>query len=710
MKSDFHFHFYSRLGIMAIFLLLLFFVHQSIKNPVLTQADPVPEDSPIAIGDWVWSDILGWISLNCFNDFDGDGQLDNTCDDIDYGLNIVNVSGTNHIQGCAWAGTPLNIGGFCQGNGAACTIDANCGIAGPCQTVTLGWICFSDPGSTNAPANGIALSSTYLNALSTDQYASIVGLESLGDLLAWRLRFPIEEAVASPPAEINGCFNCYEQYQYACRTGGANCFCPGNVDSCVNLLCPPAEKEAFGICQAVNINYNCDNCLEYDYYNADTAVCSQTGADCSVTACEGENNICLQYQAGDMRGVIGGYDCIGCTIENYDNICGTSAYQGNLNHCQSCDSYFSRPGVMVDYKIYDTDNREISFRDRAYMCGWAYNQWQDDDYSLGWLQFSSRISTTTRPFIEVSDGSVYSRGDIFARYYPPYNRANASFLIESGGTIRNFISSSTLEGRYQGEMPSRPAIDFFSYLSQSGKYQNVLGTVDYRGLITPAYQSGGNAYNKYGSQVVRHNNPNTFSDQFNQVTNGKTIHFQGNLTTGGFSIKLGETGIILPQNASVVVVVEGDLTITSNIIYDPSTAVSNLKMIPSIVWVVRGDVYVHPEVSTIAGTFIILGAEDSTTCSGGLPQCSLDPYDADDASCGRFVSCNSNNPGQCANNSLTVNGNVLARRFELCRGFYDPANLQPSELFINDGRLQANPPFGFVDFSRMIPRFSETLQ
>ena len=697
MKSDFHFHFYSRLGIMAILLFVLFFVHQSIKNPVVTKADPINE---IELGDWAWSDILGWVSLNCANDFSGDGNLEDTCDDVDYGLKVAQISEANYIQGCAWAGTPLNIGGICETGGASCITDANCGANGPCQPITLGWLCFSDPGGTNAPVLGIPLSATYINALDSSASASIIGLEDSGVTDAWKLEFPIENEIIDPSYPINGCFNCYTEFIYKCNNGN---LC-GESDP--GYSCPQGD-----VCTVREINYNCDNCLEYFYYDEPASLCSQTGIDCSADpdVCSGGEDICVNYNTGDLQSVVGAYQCSDCVIENENNICGTNAYEANLNRCNSCDSVFSSPGLMVDHRSY-----QLEAGQRGYLCGWGYNDWAEDNYSLGWFQFGPRISTSTRPYIGVDSGSIYSKGEIFGRYYPPYNQGNASFLIESGGTISNFISSKTLAGQYQGELPHQSSIDFFSYFS-SGKYKNALGTIDYNGLITPAYireVSGINInYNKYESAIYSPENTTAFRNHFSAALNGKTIYYQNDLTIDdALQVRVGDFDASYSERASATIVVEGDLTINDNINYQQSGGggvpiISNLKQIPSLVWVVKGDVYIHPDVSDVAGTFVVLG--NGNPCSGGLPQCGIDHLAASDASCGRFVSCATTELSQCSVNQIKVSGSVLARRFELCRTYYDENNPQPAEFFINDGRLQVNPPFGFIDFSRVIPRFSE---
>lgn len=699
MKSDFHFHFYSRIGIVATLLFALFFIHQSIKTPVSTHADDTNE---IEINAWAWSDLAGWASLNCVNDFDADGTLDDTCASLNYGLNITNAgapNGSPHIQGCAWAGTPLNSGGRCSNTFNSCLDDLDC-PGGTCDPVTLGWICFSNPVGevTNAPVNGVPTSSTYINALDPTSYASILDLEPMA-AEGWKLGFPIADQI-SPYIDypVEGCFNCYEDYSYACSITGVACDPSGTP--CPDYGSPPQAQT----CGVNSINYNCDNCLEYQYYDTAISLCSQTGTDCTIggqVVCDDEgvpSNICMSYSPGDLEGVVGAYDCTDCTIEDYSNVCGFNANQANINRCDSCDSVWQTPGVMIDNR-----HNQVLVGGFGYLCGWAWNSWLDpagNDYGLGWFQFGPRINTSTRPYLSVENGSIYAKGDIFSRYYPPFGRTNASYLIESGGSISNFISSSTLNGLYQGEMPNRPAIDFLSLLP-SGKYKNALGTIDYKGLISTARISGLNHYNKYGSLIVT--DPADFENEFVGGGNGKVIYLSSDLTTGNFAIKSGVVGSIEPERGSITVVVDGNLTITDDIVYQNIATISNLKQIPSIVWVIKGDVYVDPVVSELVGTFVVLG--QGNNC-GSASACGLS-YPLADESCGQFVTCTGDST-ECAVNQLQVKGNVLAHQFELCRTYYDNVNFSPAEYFINDGRLQTNPPPGFLDFSKVVPRFNET--
>lgn len=78
---------------------------------------------------WAWSENIGWVSTNCLNDYDNDGQWENCCAGgtdcpegitpagIDYGLTYKTNDASidpNTLSGCAWS---ENVGWICFGKG-----------------------------------------------------------------------------------------------------------------------------------------------------------------------------------------------------------------------------------------------------------------------------------------------------------------------------------------------------------------------------------------------------------------------------------------------------------------------------------------------------------------------------------------------------------------------------------------------------------------
>ncbi|MFA6466781.1 MAG: hypothetical protein WCV71_02910 [Patescibacteria group bacterium] len=722
MKSDFHFHFYSRLVIMAVLAVSVILIQKSVRS------DAQISSYPYDVSGWAWAASAGWLSLNCYNDFITPGEYESRCSPS-YGLEVNQVGS---VLGCAWAGNALNNGGD-----------------------PLGWVCFSDQLLAQGPSFAVATSSVYLNALDPSTFASILNQENwkcaggvntgLGCLKAdeaidcplstcvftddgaWQLGFPIssqdikdtnplEPDLPSQSNPLEGCFNCYEEYTYACSIDANPCTSDSQCP--VIGVSPNQQTQTCSVVTA--IDYNCDNCLEYFYYlgkcgaggvgsgtpckNDDACispeVCEPISTcylnieqDCTNNAasCTGGPINCVPRDIGSLKKLIGAYNCSQCNIESYDNICGINAYQGNINSCAMCEDTFYTPGVMLDNKHFN-----LAAGETANLCGWGWNAWEDvsapgTTYGLGWFQFGPRVVTTTRPYLSVEGGNIYAKGNITGRYLPPFGHYNASYLIESSGSITNFISSSTLAGIYQGEFAYRPRINFLQFNTNDFKYSNALGSVDFAGLIGDF--SGGSHINKYGSEIISSPAGNI---SITEPLGGDVYYYSGSsaIPAGGAALEI-PAGTPLIPNASGIIIVEGNLTIDKNVVYETGASYSNLKNIPSLVWIVRGDLLIGPSVTNLAGTFIVLGVFGSTTCNPVV------------ATCGQINTCNTATPAECKNNPLTISGNVLAKYFNLGRTYINPSSKEPAEKFINDGHIQANPPPGLEDFGNVIPRFSE---
>lgn len=68
-------------------------------NPLKEETQAAPTDNTLG---WAWSENIGWISTNCYNDFNNDGLLENFCGGSNnYGINI--DSGTGLVTGYAWS-------------------------------------------------------------------------------------------------------------------------------------------------------------------------------------------------------------------------------------------------------------------------------------------------------------------------------------------------------------------------------------------------------------------------------------------------------------------------------------------------------------------------------------------------------------------------------------------------------------------------------
>ncbi len=300
---------------------------------------------------------------------------------------------------------------------------------------------------------------------------------------------------------------------------------------------------------------------------------------------------------------------------------------------------------------------------------------------LGWLAFNP--APIGSPAFVRGEGNVFSGGNIFSPVGPPINRFNAAYLLEATGDITNWFSQQAYLYSKRQQAPS-----FLKKgTQQPDVYTNVLGRLDYKGLVTDA----GGAKNKYGSDIV------TMSTCTTQPCAAETqLPASGSL---GDKVRYWPSSTIISggsifsaagTSGAGILVVNGDLTITGNVSY-ASAVVTKSKEIASPVWIVRGDLTVDPVVTQLAGTFVILGDGSPAKCPG---------VNSASTGCGRFIS-------GISGSQLVVNGLVLARQFKLDRSYSGTvADPQPAEQFVADGRLQSNTPSGLFDFAKSVPRFS----
>lgn len=278
------------------------------------------------------------------------------------------------------------------------------------------------------------------------------------------------------------------------------------------------------------------------------------------------------------------------------------------------------------------------------------------------------------PYIQTVDGDVYSQTNISPDIRAPSGNFNATYLIMAGGNIQNFSSEERDSTFGSGEYIMSNFPYSISLPKASTNFFNVFGYLDIPGI---SY----NGTNKYGAVNFI---PSAIGDwSINgdfSWPNTRYIIENGDLTIGSAS----DPGTTRYTRGNTTFVVNGDLYIVKNIYYsqDPVTKFTDL---PSVAYIVRGDVYISPEVTEIAGNFIVLGA-DAVNC--------------DAPGCGAIYT------GASETNTLQVNGIMMAKKFVMQRT-YASVLQEPAEQVIYDGRLLINTPPGLQDFAKGLPIWSE---
>lgn len=339
--------------------------------------------------------------------------------------------------------------------------------------------------------------------------------------------------------------------------------------------------------------------------------------------------------------------------KNYScNSCHTCTTSGGFTSCNSCD------GCNAYGVSFDQQNAKLV----GY--GWAG---AEADGGLGWVNFDKvSANAILQAWLQTQYGDIFSGNDVTLN--APTNQHNATYLIQAGGAIVAQIPADT--GVAQ---PSYPSI---SFPASTNQYINVLGRLDFTEMLknidtlTP---------NRYGiAQTLLDIVPLN-----NTILGGKIYYHTGDLTIANALTFLAGDGTT-PSGAGTFIV-DGDLTIANDVRYDPSSGTA-LTNIPSIAWIVRGDVKIKGSVQQVVGTFFALG------CPGGS------------APCGSVVKngeISTASDGNYSAGQLNVSGLMMAKQFIFQRSLLN--NNTAAESVVYDGRFIANPPPGLQNLAALMP-------
>lgn len=298
--------------------------------------------------------------------------------------------------------------------------------------------------------------------------------------------------------------------------------------------------------------------------------------------------------------------------------------------------------------------------------GWAWSgngtsdgTTQLDGTGLGWIQFDMLVYSGT-PYLQVEEGDVYSGRDIIGESgLPP----NATYLILASGAITDFTSAEAdpvyeQAGYEELELPQEGEEDI---------YQSDIAKIDLDKLKTFRY---GNAF----ETISWTPNPSTLSLDNKVYISESDLDIDQPLSLNPFG-----------QYGNGTIVVEGDLNINENITYYTTPTLNDMNKLPSVAWIVEGNINIDPSVTDLAGVFIAL--DDGTGTKGKITT---------------GTTGTKNDP------PLVVSGVMIAYQFDFQRSaLTEYEDAVPSEKIIYDGRLLANTPPGLQDFAQTLPNLSE---
>ena len=436
-------------------------------------------------------------------------------------------------------------------------------------------------------------------------------------------------------------------------------------------------------------------CLDHFYPGIDYYVQVKPDIGNSLTGRAWSENVgwvCFGEYCNGEAPVIGwvamveNYDTQNSPVEGWGKILmtGTDGWISlsciNTADCESIDY-----GIKLAAEYYSPDGKDDKVL-RKTLFGWAWNGSNSGD-GFGWINFTPEIKELN-PWLETQSGDIYAQKGITTSR--PIGSFNATYRILAFGGIEALSAQgeSWLDDKYG-------PIDF---PTPKTRYSNILGKLDVDGLICGSAP----CLNKYGDSVTNLSALEKAIDE-GKPLGGKIYYHNGDVTIGQDGNLTVPGGDIIFKNGSNfekgsgTIIIDGDLTIKTNVEYDPNDALTKFINLASVAWIVRGDLKISSTVQRLAGNFIILGKSSVASCSS-------DPA-VETPGCGQVYSCYGGSSSTCDDYRLEVSGLMMARKFYFGRTYTDPNEERQlgSELIIYDGRLLAHIPPGLDDFVSALP-------
>lgn len=314
--------------------------------------------------------------------------------------------------------------------------------------------------------------------------------------------------------------------------------------------------------------------------------------------------------------------------------------------------------------------------------GWSFNGGDDlgypppgADQGAGWVSWQNQGAgggggaqyggSVVTHWFETLYGDIYSGRPLSAPFSPPAGRYNATYLMQADGSI-NPVTLRSAGG--SGQPWRSENFGAITLPQQSNSYRGTLGNLDRTGILAGYYGT-----------VTTWTGDRTTSATLgtSRLMSGRVWYFTDNLTVNSALTFLRGTGA--SQDASGTIVVNGNLLINADTVYQSGAVSGRIDNLPSVAWLVRGNITVGPTVRNMAGIFFSEGASGIKTGTTGLSSTDV---------------------------PLIVSGMLIGKKITLERLYKDQANT-PSEQIIFDGRAVVNPPPGLVDLMKWLPIWQE---
>ncbi|MCH7492847.1 hypothetical protein IID19_04675, partial [Patescibacteria group bacterium] len=268
----------------------------------------------------------------------------------------------------------------------------------------------------------------------------------------------------------------------------------------------------------------------------------------------------------------------------------------------------------------------------------SYSRWSPGTVQsgLGWTEFLPAGALLGVPFLETTQGDIFSSGGIQLAPPPRGSGAyTATYLILANGEIRGI---SGTYGRAQSGLPTSQLVEpgLNPLITDAGLPfgQNVFGDLDedVEDLVT---RVGASSQNRFGHTVEKDttntgivdiSSSGVFNNPVQPILDGKVYHF-----TGADSYAINQQMTFTKGNGDIasppittgngLIVIDGDLEINANVLYDSTTldvSKDTISQLPSAAIIVRGNIYVSSFVDEISGVFVAIDNPLTTEIEGTI--------------------------------------------------------------------------------------------
>lgn len=362
----------------------------------------------------------------------------------------------------------------------------------------------------------------------------------------------------------------------------------------------------------------------------------------------------------------------------------------------------------------DNDEYGVLYRNGT-LEGWAWSgggtlpdATYTNEVGLGWIDFSAgSTGSTTGPngegFLATEQGDVYVRDGITnpGSGFSP-TQYQSTYLLLTNGSITQFdteAGSDFEDTSFQLEGSDLETPD------ATNDFETEIGVIEMDKLTTVVSGSE----NIYGQEITTNGSGSLASLAGGTFLDGGVYIFDDGSASQSYTLDESVTFLngtsatpsSTSYNGSGTIVIEGDLTIDRNIFYN-NTDLQDIRNLASVAWIIRGDLTIGENVSNLVGNFFVVG-DDSVDLDGD----GLITYGDSDG----VIYTAAPGGGGTNGSQLVVYGLMLSRKFDLNRNYEGVGSGaasgedEPSELIIYDGRIVANTPPGFQDFSSLLPEF-----